>query len=167
MQCHKLHFMNGVHPCIMVKESLFWHRSIALVFSIFLNKFILSAGICAVTTFVGRYVASILIYPLVIPMSISIGFFDLNILVFSNRGFDIRFSSRNWQWNWAWGLFSVLVRYKNLKYRRPKPSLMRSQLNFEMLALGILGMDWIYTTLLHIHWYPSPLILLGYSESVK
>ena len=105
------------------------------MFSIFLNKFILSAGICAVTAFVGRYVASILIYPLVIPISILIGFFDSNILVFSNQGFDIRFSSRNWRWNWPLGLFLVLVRCKNLKYRRPKPSLMKS-LDFRNARFG-------------------------------
>ena len=65
----------------------------------------------------------------------NLGFFDSNILVFSNQGFNIRFSSRNWRWNWALSLLPVLVRYKNLKYRRPKPSLMRS-LDFRNACFG-------------------------------
>ena len=105
----------------------------------FWTKLFLSAGICAVTTFVERSVASILIYALVIPISILIGwisdFLIQTFWFFSNQAFDIRFSSRNWRWNWALSLFPVLVRYKNLKYRRPKPSLMRS-LDFRNACFG-------------------------------
>ena len=82
----------------------------------------IGTGTSAVTIFLDSCVTSILIPASVIPISIfrfwfnDFRFFNSNISVYSIQGFDIWFLARNWQKQYAFGLFSVSIWWKNLKY---------------------------------------------------